>query len=488
MINENSPIGRSISQVRSDLSALTGNSMDLNITEADLGRARLCVISAEGMLSSQMLSEMLLQPLNDLGKNKDLTDAEAFDFLTKGSLIAPSSNTVSTYGELLEAVYSGFAAVCVRGTGKAAAYGVQGYEKRTVSIPENEQSLGAAQDSFTETLRTNISLIRRRLKTPRLRFEIIKAGRLSGTELCLAYISGRVPESILSDLRRKLGSIRLDTVLDSGYVRPYIDPCYGLSVFSGTLSTERPDQTAVYLNEGRAAVLIDGSPFVILIPALFADNFRTMDDSCEKGFYAAFSKLLRYFAFFLAIGLPGLYAAVVMFHPETLDLKLLLNLAAAEESTPYPLTVELLLVMVLFEIMREAGIRLPKTVGGAVSIVGGLMIGDAAVKSGLISQPLLIVVGITATASFVLPELYPAVSVLRIVFILAGGLGGLAGIGAASALLLCDLAAADSFGIEFTAPASPFFPSGLKGLLGRDSFYDYEKKETTAAGYSGDVK
>ena len=203
-----------------------------------------------------------------------------------------------------------------------------------------------------------------------------------------------------------------------------------------------------------------------------------MDDFAEKPFYVTFMRWLKYIAFFLAVAFPGLYVALASFHPEVFTLKLLLNLAVSEESTPYPLTVEVLVLMLLFEIMKEAGLRLPKP----VSIVGGLIIGDAAVKSGLVSAPLLIVVGITTTSSFVIPSLYQQTAILRLVYILVGGGSGLYGIALCTVLLMININSMDDLAV------TPFFSKGIKDVISRRSFRSYEKTHSTIKEYKLDEK
>lgn len=472
-------ISPQVSDAMRDLRAVTGNTMDLNIMNVKICGVDCALVSIEGMVSTVSMSELIFHPLMELEKRGSLKPEDIFSFLTEKSLLAAERKTVYNYGNVIQFLFSGFAVVFIDSLKKAVVFGIQGYDKRAVTIPETEQTIRAAQDSFTETIRTNLSLVRRRMKTPSLRFEMSQVGEISSTDVCMLYLADRASPEIIEKIRSGLSSIKLDTVLTSGYIEPFIDESYDCSVFSSVMTTERPDMVCASLNEGKVCVLVDGTPFCLILPTLFADNFRTMDDYCNKSFYTAFSRWMKYASFFLAIAFPGLYVALVMYHPETFTLKLLLNLAASEEATPYPPVFEVILLVVLFEIMREAGLRMPKAVGGAVSIVGGLIIGDAAVKSGLVSAPLLIVVGITATASFVTPSLYSAVSVLRLVFILAGGFGGLFGLSAAMIVLIANVNAMNDFAVSFTAPLTPFFRSGVKDMLVRDSFKEYEKRQAT---------
>lgn len=469
------------------ISNAAGDTADLNIINIEIGNTECAVLSIEGMASSQLMAELIFEPLTEYSKQEH-TAAEIMEMLEKHSLMSADRQIVTDAGTLLELLFSGFAAIITDGIPRAVCLGIQGYEKRAVSIPEAEQTIGGARDSFTETMRTNMSLVRRRLKTPELRFEIIQIGELSKTDVCIAHIEGRADPRNIRTVKQRLLSIELDTVLSAGYLMPFVDDSFSRSVFPAVAVTERPDNACAALNEGKILVIIDGTPGCMLLPTVFADNFRTMDDYCEKPYYAAFSRWIKYLSFLLAVLLPGLYTALVMFHPEVFPLKLLLNLAAAEVATPYPPVVEMLLLMVLFEIMREAGVRLPRSVGGAVSIVGGLIIGDAAVKSGMVSQPLLIVVGMTATASFVLPSLYPAISVLRLIFILVGGLGGLYGIAVAAALLMFNIAAVDQYGTSFTSPLLPLRPHGLTDVFSRDGFLRLAKRHTTVTDRSQAVQ
>ena len=395
---KNAEIDKTIDAAMTSLRTITGNSMDLNIMNVKICSVSCALVSIEGMISTSAMSELIFRPIMELSARKSKGNAEqVFDFLTKESLLAAERKTVFNYGDVIQFLFSGFAVIFVEGLSKAVVYGIQGYDKRSVSEPASEQTIMCAQDSFTETIRTNISLVRRRMKTPSLRFEMMQIGKRSSTDVCMVYMSDRASSDAVDRLRKQLKGIKLDTVLTSGYIEPFIDEGFGSSVFSQMAYSERPDMICTRLNQGRICVFVDGTPFVLICPSLFAENFQTMDDFAEKPFYVTFMRWLKYIAFFLAVAFPGLYVALASFHPEVFTLKLLLNLAVSEESTPYPLTVEVLVLMLLFEIMKEAGLRLPKPVGSTVSIVGGLIIGDAAVKSGLVSAPLLIVVGITIT-------------------------------------------------------------------------------------------
>ena len=468
---KNAEIDKTIDAAMTSLRTITGNSMDLNIMNVKICSVSCALVSIEGMISTSAMSELIFRPIMELSAQKSKGNSER--------------KTVFNYGDVIQFLFSGFAVIFVEGLSKAVVYGIQGYDKRSVSEPASEQTIMCAQDSFTETIRTNISLVRRRMKTPSLRFEMMQIGKRSSTDV---YMSDRASSDAVDRLRKQLKGIKLDTVLTSGYIEPFIDEGFGSSVFSQMAYSERPDMICTRLNQGRICVFVDGTPFVLICPSLFAENFQTMDDFTEKPFYVTFMRWLKYIAFFLAVAFPGLYVALASFHPEVFTLKLLLNLAVSEESTPYPLTVEVLVLMLLFEIMKEAGLRLPKPVGSTVSIVGGLIIGDAAVKSGLVSAPLLIVVGITTTSSFVIPSLYQQTAILRLVYILVGGGSGLYGIALCTVLLMININSMDDLAVSYTAPVTPFFSKGIKDVISRRSFRSYEKTHSTIKEYKLDEK
>ena len=466
-----------INESLDELRRLCGDTADLNVMEVTVCSVKCAVVTIEGLVSTSAMADLVFQPLMEL---KFCTEPrEIFDFLTQKSLLSTQRQTVNSYAELVRFLFSGFCAVLIDGSTKAVVFGVQGFEKRSITTPDSEQTVRGAQDSFNEIIRNNLALVRLRMKTPQLRFEMLQCGKLSQTDVCIMYLADRADAKMVQQVRARLKEIKLDTVLSSGYVEPFVDKAYRKSFFSSVMTTQRPDMTCLRLNEGRICVLVDGSPFCLVCPSLFIDSFQTMDDYCTKPYYATFIRWLKYFAFLLAVGLPGLYLALVMFHPEAFTLKLLLNLYVSEEATPFPLAVEMTLLVIMFEIMREAGIRLPKSVGGAVSIVGGLIVGDAAVKSGLISVPLLIVVGITATSAFVIPQLDQQISVLRLVFILAGSTAGLFGIAVCSVLFTANVCAMNEMSVSYLAPVLPFDKARAGSALFRRSFYTYAAKQET---------
>ena len=480
---ENEPIKKGLDEKIIDIRTIAGNSADLNIMEIEISGVRCAVVTIEAMLLTLSISQEMFPYLMSFNvENAD--SGVVFDFLTKQSLLSTERMTVYTYGDLMRLAFSGFGVVLVDGICKAVAFGVQGYDKRSVSEPSGEINVKGSREGFIEVVRTNMSLVRRRLKTPALRFELMQVGEKSKTDVCIAYLADRAKQKYVDEVRKRLKSIKLDTILTSGYVSAYLEQGRK-SIFSGVYTTERPDVFCAKLNEGRVGVIIDGTPFTLVCPSVFSENFTTMDDYVSKPFYATYIRLLKYVCFFITIAVPGIYVAIATYHPETFSHKLLLNLVTAEEATPYPLYIEVFIMMIFYEIMREAGIRLPREVGGAVSIVGGLIIGDAAVKSGLVSGAILIVIGITATASFVVPSINEQTTILRLVFILAGGVSGLFGIGLAASVVIVNVCAMNDYGVPFSAPASPLTFKALVHSLKRADFRELAKEKSNIGSLNG---
>ena len=320
------------------------------------------------------------------------------------------------------------------------------------------------------------------MKSPYLKMKLFVKGEKSQTDLCLCYMYDRVPKKLLKQIQAQLDEMELETILSIGYVQPFLENRRG-GIFDAVGTTQRPDVLCAKLLEGRVALLIDGSPFALVIPKLFNENFQTMDDYCLKPYYATFIRWLKFIAFLMAVLLPALYLAIALHHPELLNRTLLLILAEAEEQAPFSLTAEAIGITLAYEIVREAGLRLPKAVGGAVSIVAGLIIGDAAVASGLISTPLLTVTALAVISGFVVPDLNQAITILRLAFLLAAGLFGLFGISLLGAVVLFNLCATETFGFPITAPISPFRKKAMRDIITRVSFRKMQSGQFTVEEY-----
>lgn len=450
------------------LQEVTAGSSDLLIHPLRISGIKAALILYEGMVKQELLAELIAEPLLSLRLAKP-TAENLLQWLMEQAVLAAEQRSCPTLQEVLTKAMSGFVVILVDGGRYGIACGLQGYANRSPEEPDTEMNLRGAREGFVENIRTNISLLRRRLKTPKLKFELYSLNNCAQTEISLVYMTDRVPTELVQQVKAQLAQVQSEVILSTGYLQPYLEG-KPLSFFSRVGSTERPDVLCSKVCEGRIGILLNGTPFALIVPSLFYENFQSLDDYAYRPYYAFLLRLLKYAAFFLSILLPGFYVALSVFDPEFLPDQLLFTIVAAEEATPFPVMLEALMIHFIYEIMREAGLRLPRPVGHAVGIVGALVIGDAAVNAGLVGSPMVMIVALTALSSFVLPSLYEAVAVLKFIFILIGGTWGLYGIALACMALLVNLCAMDSEGVPQMAPFAPFSGFGMRDTVWRQGW------------------
>ena len=428
------------------------NAMDFMLRDLDLGGVPAALLGLDGLVNKQVITLSILDPL--LAAPPPEKPGEAALAYIEGQVLATmEQKRVGDTAQALTLLMSGFALLLVEGCREGLAFGVQGFATRGPEEPQNEVMQRGAKDGFTESFLTNIAMIRRRLKTTDLKFEKVEVGAQSHTPLALCYLQGVASPAILAQVKQRLAACDLQTVLGAGYLSGFLDRG---RLFRGVGMTERPDVVCGKIEEGRIAILVEGTPSALLVPFLFVENFQTLDDYLARPFYGTFLRWLKYAAFFLSAFLPGLYVAIVTHHPEMLPEALLLKIAESESQTPFPIMAETLLLYFLYEVLREAGLRAPRSLSATVSIVGGLVVGDTAVAAGLVGAPSLLVVALTAIAGYAVPRLYEPLALLRLGFLLAGNFLGVWGVVIGLTVLLMDLCGTSSFGVPLLSPIAPF--------------------------------
>lgn len=431
------------------------NTGDLTLKYAKAGGVPVCILFCEGQINVNQMANLVYRPVNSIGNENPLPPPRVMEMIQGELLLAGEQKTLYTYDEVTMMIMSGFTVIMVEGVDYAVAFGMHGFERRSVKEPSTQLNIRGSREGFVEAIRINVSMLRRRIKSPDLVLKYSKAGKLSATDVCLCYIDGKADKALVEEIEERLSEIPLDMVLEGGYIQPFLEE-KGNLIFSEAGVTERPDGLAAKLYEGRVGVIVDGTPFVLVLPRLFTENFQTMDDYTEKPVYVSIMRILRFVAFVTAVLLPGFYVAIANFNPELIPDALLLNLAASIQITPYNLMTECLIVHIFYEILREAGLRMPSDLGHAVSIVGGIVIGDILVSAGLVGAPIILIVAVSAISSFIVPDLYSSIVVMRFSFILAGGMWGIFGITMVGMLYLYKICSMNSYGVPFTAPVSPF--------------------------------
>ena len=460
---------------------IIAESSDLIIRRFTIGkRVRAAVIFIDGMTDKHMLSETILKPLMLFSADERLPETIDAEFLETALLIAGSVDAIRSVNESIDLLLTGDTILLTDGSAEAISVCLRGWEARSVEEPKTESVVRGPREGFNETLRVNTSLLRRKIKNPDLKFETIILGERTHTEVCIAYLQGLAKPELIEEIKRRLGKIKIDAVLESGYIEQLIEDA-PYSIFSTVGNSEKPDKVAAKLLEGRAAILVDGSPFVLTVPCLFIESFQSVEDYYSRPFFASVIRMLRFIAFFISILAPALYVALSTFHQELIPTPLLLSMAASHEGVPFPASLEALVMLLFFEILREAGVRLPRPIGQAVSIVGALVIGDAAVSAGLIGALMVIVVAVTAVSSFTVPAQTDSGSIIRLVLLLLASFMGGFGIAIGLFAMIIHMAGIKSFGEPYLLPIAPFDRSGFKDTFVRAPLWTMKKRPKNMA-------
>lgn len=453
-----------------------GESSDIVIREfcaGQNGNMKIGVIYTDGLADKSLVQDFILKPLTlDIRMtNLDSTvfsNKNQFEILRDFVLPEGDMKEISDFENLFLHLLSGDTIILIDGYSECFVASSRGWEARNITEPNAQTLVRGPKDGFTESIRTNTSLIRRRIKDNNLWIETKQIGRRTKTDVSIVYVKGIANDKIVEEVRRRLNRIDIDGILESGYIEELIqDETY--TPFPTVYNTERPDTVAAGLLEGRIAIIVDGTPFVLLVPALFVQFFQSAEDYYQRFDISTLIRILRVISFFIALLTPSLYIALTTFHQEMIPTPLLISIAAQREGVPFPAFVEALLMEFTFEILREAGIRMPRAVGAAISIVGALVLGEAAVQAGIVSPVMVIVVSITAISSFVSPtfNMSIAVRILRFLFMGLAATFGLYGITVGLIAMVLHLCSIRSFGIPYMTPIAPFNSENQKDIIFR---------------------
>lgn len=451
---------------------LLGKSSDLVRKRLQLGeRTELAVFYIDGLIDTQLLHNSILYSLQEgrvSGLLEELVPDGKIEMLRKRVLMAGDLTVIHDYKHFVHDLLSGNVMLMVEGSASALRIGLPGWEDRNVSEPISQSVVRGPMEGFTENLRTNTALIRRKIKDSQLWLETIQIGRVTQTSVSIMYLSHIANEELVQEVKRRLNSIDTDSILESGYIEEFIQDT-AATPFPTIYNSDRPDTIAAGILEGKVAILVDGTPFVLLAPTIFVSFFQSAEDYYQRADISTLLRCVRFLAFFVTLFAPALYVAITTYHQEMIPTNLVISLAAQRETVPFPAFIEALLMEFTYEILREAGVRIPKNVGQAVSIVGTLVIGQAAVAAGFISSAMVIIVSITAISSFVIPEAGMAIAARIIRFALIGlaGFMGLYGILCGVFLLVLHLVSLRSFGVPYMSPIGPFRAADLKDSIFR---------------------
>ncbi len=414
---------------------------------------RMELVFLAGMVRMERVSDYVLRPLAQDRELGELGEAVAWEKMRSGALYSLSVTEVATLDEAVSRLIDGDCLLFFPGKERALSFNVGTEEKRSIGTPEDEVAVKGPKDSFVENLRTNTSLTRRHLKAPELRVAEQTVGRQSLTPVDILWLDGIADPRTVEELQRRIEAIDIDALLATGNLEEYIVDRLD-TPFPLAQSTQRPDRFCYGLCQGRVGVLVEGIPLGYLVPGVLGDFLRTPEDRSENWMVAASLTVLRWVCLLVTLFLPGLYVAMVNFHPEMIPIRLALSIMAARRDVPFSALFETLLLLLAFEVLQEAGLRLPQSIGQTVSILGGLVVGSAAVEARLISPAVLVVVAVAGIAGYTMPsqDLAGALRLWRFLLAVLAGLAGLFGLTVGAAALAGHLAGLESFGTAYLIP------------------------------------
>ena len=421
----------------------------------------------DGLVSSRMLTEDVIRPLTSLVRLPESeSERQSLLRILAGAVYNCSAQYRETMDEVVNDLTHGCCVLLFEGSAQAVSFEARSETQRAVSEPTLEKSIKGAKDSFVETLRVNTALVRRRLCTPKLKLVESTLGSTTVTKVAMFYLDGAASPDTVSALAARLDALEADALLATGLLEEGLSDAPG-SPFPQLLHTERPDRFAQYLTEGRVGLLVDGLPIGLLGPVTFADFMRCSGDSASNSLVASALSLLRWLALLLSLLFPALYVAIALYHQEMIPTRLLLSVIEAKQRVPVSTALEVIGMLLSFELLQEAGLHLPNPIGDTVSIIGALIVGQSAVEARIVSPIAIIVVAFAGIAGYTLPsqDLGAAVRLLRLGLVLAAVAAGLFGVGAALCLVLLHLAEMDSLGRNYTAPLSDGEPLPLTRLF-----------------------
>ncbi|MGY0694612.1 spore germination protein [Virgibacillus sp. FSP13] len=426
------------------------------------------IVCIDGLVDSNEVHNDILLRIQGVTERKELPDnaKQLLEIIFQEMISVSDIKKGNTLDDVTNAILYGSTVFYLDGIDEVLIMDTKGWESRSIEEPVTEPVIRGPREGFVENIRTNMVLIRRYIRDPNLRFKTHKIGRRSKKNLVVTYMDGITHPDILKEVERRLKTIDMDDAPESGFIEQWMEDSF-LSPFPQMMNTERPDKVSLALLEGKVAILLDGTPIVLIVPFNIGDALQTPEDYYERWTVGTLLRSLRYLAAFIAMFVPALYIALTSFHQGMIPSKLAFSIAATREGVPFPAFVEAILMGVTMELLREAGARLPKTIGQTIGIVGGLVIGDAAVQAGVVSPIMVIVVALTAISSFSLPAYSVAISfrIIRFGFMIAAAVFGLYGIILAYIMINIHIVNLKSVGVPFSAPFAPSFFKDWKDLV-----------------------
>lgn len=437
------------------------------------------LIYLNGNTDKKMLNDNIIRPLMSCKgvENTSLSGEKLKEHLIKKCLQTGSVNFEKSYDAAVQNLFGGEIVLLVKGIDGFLNLTIEGGPQRQISEPETEKRIRGTREGFVEDIWANIGMIREFVRDPLFRIEMIKVGERSKTDVAIAYVKGLADPKIVEEVSKRISKIKIDSVLSSGYVEQYIED-NPWSVFPQLQGTEKPDKAVANMLEGRILIIVDRSPFVFSAPAVFIEFFQATEDYYEKPFIGIFARVIRSLAFLVAIMGTSIYISLTSFHPELIPSDLLISFARMRKKVPFPPVIEALMMEFIVEVLREAGVRLPTAVAATLGVVGGIILGDAAIRSNLVSPVMVVVIAVTTVCNFVLPNysMTLVLRLLRLFLILLSAAFGAYGIALGLLIIVIHLARLESFSVPYLSPFAPFRYKGMKDALLRMPLWKLTKR------------
>jgi spore germination protein KA len=471
-INKGQKLGISLEQNLQAIRQVLGEDGDLVERPFRLyGRHDAAIMFLSSVIDENQLHEYVLKPLMTAPEDTAAIPAslpDLIDYIWNMTVHIAKGGRLSDLHDLPATIIQGNVVILVEGIDQALYFNLRQIEKRSIEQPQTEQIIRGSREGFIENLESNLSLLRYRLQTPDFRVQTCPLGVRTHSQAAVCYIEGIAEPGLIEEVLRRLSLIETDSIIDAGYIEQFIED-QPLSPFPQVQPTERPDKTTVALLEGRVIILVDGSPFSLIVPALFNQFFQTMDDYTERFIVGSLIRIIRLVALIFSLFFPALYVSIISFNPELMPTEFAVAISGGRAGVPFPAVLEVLIMEVAMEVLREATIRMPQMIGGALSIVGVLVVGQAAVSAGLSSPTTVVIVALTTIGSFATPAYNAAIALrmLRFPLIILAGLFGLYGVMIGSVFIINHLLFLESFGVPYMTPYVPTKVRDLKDSLVR---------------------
>lgn len=422
-----------------------------------------------GIIDNETFHQHILRPLILYAKSQKILNGggDLSDIIYRNCITVGQVKKVDDLRSVIHNIYDGMLLLLFDGIQEALVIDIHGGKYRSIDEPPAEKAVRGPRDGFIENLDINISLVRRRLRDPRMVVKKTVVGQRSRTQVAIMYIEDIADPEIVEEVKTRLDKINTDAIPAAGFLEQYLED-NPYSLFPQIWTSERPDKVVMELMEGRVAVMADGTPTVIFAPSLFIEFFQASEDYIERTFIASYIRFMRFVAFVIAISLPAVYIALLSFQPELIPIRLLEPLAQARKEVPFPVVVETLVQEAIIQLVIEAGLRLPGTVGQTIGVVAGIILGQAAISAKIASPGIIIIVAITTICTFALPSgsMVQATRIIRIPMMLLAASFGLFGFSLGWLIILTHLSSLNSFGVAYFAPFAPMRWSDFK-----DSFF-----------------